>query len=160
MMPAGIGQIVSIVYTPDRSDYVRPEDRYARTAVESVELLVGRGIAGDRKGKYKDREINLMAAETIEVLATEGFKTSPGELGEQIVVRGIDVDRLNPGDRIRLGKDAILEVDEARNGCDRFESIQGLPKSKARGRLGQMMRVIKGADVRVGDLASVLPASA
>ena len=39
-----------------------------------------------------------MAAETIEVLATEGFKTSPGELGEQIVVRGIDVDRLKPGD--------------------------------------------------------------
>ena len=132
MMPAGIGQIVSIVYTPERSDYVRPADRYARTAVESVELLVGRGIAGDRKGKYKDREINLMAAETIEVLATEGFKTSPGELGEQIVVRGIDVDQLKPGDRLRLGKDAILEVDEARNGLRiASKAFKGLPKSKA-----------------------------
>ncbi len=149
-------RIVSIVYTPNTPDYVRPEDRFARTPTQSAELLVGEGIAGDRKGRFENREINLMAAETIEVLATEGFKTSPGELGEQIVVRGIDVDRLKPGDRIRMGKDAILEVDEARNGCDRFESIQGLPKSKARGRLGQMMRVVESGTIRVGDPATMV----
>jgi MOSC domain-containing protein YiiM len=147
-----MGQIVSIVYTPDRSDYVRPEDRYARTPTDSAELIVGKGINGDRKGsKYPARQINLMAEQTVKELATEGFKTAPGELGEQIVVSGVDIDNLNPGDRVRLGSSAILEVDKARTGCDRFERVQGLSKSRTAGRLGQMLRVIAGGMIRVGD---------
>jgi MOSC domain-containing protein YiiM len=147
------GMIVSICYTQDTADYKRPEDHYARTPIESTELVAGGGITGDRKGKYKDREINLMAAETLEGLSREGFKTGPGQMGEQIVVRGVDVNHLKPGDRVRLGETAILEVDKARTGCDRFEHIQGQPKSRVQGRLGQMMRVITGGAIRVGDSA-------
>ena len=150
--------IVSIVHTPDRSDYVRPENHYAREPVESVQLLVGKGIAGDRKGsKYPARQINLMSAETLAQLALEGFKTAPGEMGEQIVVSGLPIDGLKPGDRIRLGATAVLEVDKARTGCDRFEHIQGRKKSEVRGRLGQMMRVIADGSIRVEDSVSVEP---
>ena len=150
------GKIISIVYTPDSPDYQRPEDRYVRTPVESVTLVVGKGIQGDRKGKYKDREINLMSVESQRVLAREGFKASPGELGEQIAVEGIDVDQLKPGDRIQLGATAVLEVDKPRTGCDRFEHIQARKKSEARGRLGQMMRVVESGEIRVGDEARSL----
>ena len=150
------GKIVSIVYTPDHSDYVRPDDRYARTQIDAATLRVGRGIAGDRKGaKYPDRQINLMASETVAQLAAEGFKASPGELGEQIVVEGVDVDSLKPGDRVRLGTTAIVEVDKARTGCDRFEHIQGQKKSQVRGRLGQMMRVVADGSIRIGDPARI-----
>ena len=151
-----MGKIVSIVYTPDGKDYVRPEDRYARTPIETANLVAGRGIDGDRKGaKYKDRQINLMANEIVKQLAAEGFKAGPGELGEQIVIEGVDVGSLKPGNRVRLGKTAILEVDKARTGCDRFEHIQGQKKSRVQGRLGQMMRVIADGSIRVGDRAVI-----
>jgi MOSC domain-containing protein YiiM len=146
-----LGTIISIVHTPDRSDYVRPENHYAREPLQSAQLVVGRGIEGDRKGKYPGREINLMSAEIMAQLAGEGFKTSPGQLGEQIVVQGLDVAALKPGDRVRLGESAVLEVDKARTGCDRFEHIQGQKKSRVQGRLGQMMRVIQAGSIRVGD---------
>ena len=149
------GKIVSIVYTPNTTDYQRPEDRYARTPIDSVTLVAGKGIDGDRKGKFKDREINLMAVESQRDLARAGFKASPGELGEQIAVEGIDIDSLKPGDRIQLGKSAILEVDKPRTGCDRFEHIQGRKKSEARGRLGQMMRVVESGEIRVGDVVAL-----
>jgi MOSC domain-containing protein YiiM len=152
-----LGEIVSIVYTPETADYKRPEDRYARTPIDSVELIAGQGIVGDRKGnKYKDRQINLMSEATLKQLSTEGFKTAPGEMGEQIVVRGVDVDRLEHGDCVRLGETAVLEVDKARTGCDRFERIQGQKKSVVAGRLGQMMRVIADGSIRVGDPAEIL----
>src|SRR5947207_2487583 len=93
------GMIVSICYTPESTKNIRPEDHYARTPIESVELVAGRGIDGDRKGRFEARQINLMAAETLEALSREGFKTGPGQMAEQIVVRGVDVDHLKPGDR-------------------------------------------------------------
>src|SRR5438067_1179186 len=148
------GSIVSIAYTPESTTNVRPEDRYARVPIESTELVAGRGIDGDRKGRFEARQINLMSVETLEVLSREGFKTGPGEMGEQIVVRGLDVDRLKPGDRVKLGESSVLEVDKARTGCDRFERIQGQPKSRVAGRLGQMMRVVAGGAIRVGDAAA------
>src|SRR5690349_20518690 len=102
------GMIVSICYTPESTNNPRPQDHYARTPIDSVELIAGRGI---------------------------------------------DVDRLKPGDRVKLGETAILEVDKARTGCDRFEHIQGQPKSRVAGRLGQMTRVLVSGAIRVGDAA-------
>src|SRR3954451_13921228 len=114
------GMIVSICYTPESTKNIRPEDHYARTPIDKVELIAGRGIDGDRKGnKYEARQINLMAAETLEALSRERFKTGPGEMGEQIVVRWVDVDHLKPCDRVKLGGNVVLEVNKARTGCDR-----------------------------------------
>src|SRR3954466_14668542 len=100
-----MGSIVSIVYSPETSENARPEDRFERASIDTAQLLVGKGIAGDRKGgKYEARQLNLMAIETKQQLSADGFRIAPGELGEQITVQGIDVDRLKPGARLRLGE--------------------------------------------------------
>src|SRR5438309_2247083 len=119
-MPA----IVSIAYSPP-AEVPRPKDQYHRVSVSQANLLAGHGIEGDRKGKWGQRQINVMSAETLKVLHGEGFRTGPGELGEQIVIDGIDVDALPVGARIHLGSSAIIEVTMPRTGCDRFEHIQG-----------------------------------
>src|SRR5207237_263547 len=102
------------------------------------------------------RQINVMSAEALHVLADEGFKTRPGELGEQIVIEGLDVNALPVGARIRLGATAIIEVTMPRTGCDRFEHIQGKFKGLVRGRLGAMVRVVAGGPIAVGDPASIV----
>src|SRR5947208_2144607 len=97
--------IVSIAWKPADVES-RPAERYARVAVEAAELITGKGIAGDRKGNGRERHLNVMARETLDRLQGEGCKTGPGEMGEQIVLAGIDVDRLPAGTRLRLGTEA------------------------------------------------------
>jgi MOSC domain-containing protein YiiM len=151
-------RVVSIVYTPRDVGVRRPQDRYARVATERVTLREFRGIEGDAKGGGGTRQLNIMVAETLTELQAEGFKTGPGQLGEQIVVAGIDPAALVEGARLRLGS-AVVEVGIPRTGCDRFEVIQGKPRSLVKGRLGVLATVVTRGEVAVGDAVEVLPAA-
>lgn len=146
--------VVSIVYRP--RDAGRPQDHFARVPTERVRLVEFQGIDGDAKGGSTDRQLNVMCAEIVEQLRAEGFKTSPGELGEQLVIAGIDVANLAGGARLRLGE-AMIEVTMPRTGCARFEMIQGKLKQSVQGRLGVMARVITGGEVAVGDSVALVP---
>jgi MOSC domain-containing protein YiiM len=145
-----MGTIVSIVHTPPGID-PRPPDRYARVPLAAATVEAGRGIVTDRKGGNPDRQLNVMALETLEQLRAAGRRTAPGEMGEQIVVSGIGVDRLAPGTRLRLGEEAIIEVIKPRTGCDRLRHIQGCTSADVAGRLGVMARVLAGGTIRIGD---------
>ncbi len=145
-------KIVSIVHTPDGID-PRPADHYARIAVDVATLEAGRGIVPDRKGRPQ-RQLNIMALETLEDLAAEGYRTGPGQMGEQIVLSGIAVDRLPSGTRLWLGDEVVIEVDKPRTGCERLRHIQGCTPADVAGRLGVMARVVVGGTIRVGDAVS------
>jgi MOSC domain-containing protein YiiM len=151
-----MGRVVSIVYTPRDVGDRRPMDHYARVPLDRTRLVESHGIEGDLKGGTGERQLNVMTAETLAGLAAEGFKTGPGELGEQIVVTGVPMESLVPGYRLRLGG-AVIEVGIPRTGCARFEMIQGKPKQSATGRLGVMAKVVAGGEVAVGDEVQVLP---
>src|SRR5436190_18524933 len=152
-----MGKIVSIVHTPAGID-PRPADHYARVPVEVATLENGRGIANDRKGGRPQRHLNVMAAETLEQLHAEGYRTAPGEMGEQIVVSGIDIAALAAGTQLRLGEVAIIEVVQPRTGCARRQHIQGCTPAHVAGSLGMMARVLNGRTIRVGDaIALSLP---
>jgi MOSC domain-containing protein YiiM len=150
-----MAHVVSIVYRPMKSG--RPQDRYERIPADRVVLVEAHGIDGDRKAGSKERQVNVMLAEMIAELGAEGFQVGPGDLGEQIVVAGLDSAALADGVRLRLGA-AVIEIGEPRTGCARFEMIQGKPRHDAAGRLGALARVVVGGEVAVGDAVEVLPA--
>jgi MOSC domain-containing protein YiiM len=150
-----MAHVVSIVYRPKGTG--RPQDRYARVPAERVRLVEFRGIEGDMKASAAKRQLNVMCAETVAELGAEGFRVGPGELGEQVVVAGVDPAALAPGARVRLGA-AVIEVVEPRTGCARFEMIQGQPRGRAKGRLGVIARVVGGGELAVGDAVEVLAA--
>ena len=89
-----MAHITSIVYSP-KLDYEEPADHYLRVPVTMADLVAGHGINGDRKGSQPDRGLNIMSAEIMATLAPEGFKTAPGQLGEQICLSGLDFSTLN-----------------------------------------------------------------
>jgi MOSC domain-containing protein YiiM len=149
-----VGRLVSIVHTPrDRAG--RPQDHYVRVPLDRARLVENGGIEGDTKGRPGDRQLNIMVAEVLEGLRAEGFKTAPGELGEQLIVSGVDPASLAVGARLRVGT-AVVEVTIPRTGCARFEMIQGKSKSAAAGRLGVMARVVVGGEAGVGDGVELL----
>jgi len=148
-------EIASIVYCP-KMDYQEPADAYLRVPVSMADLIEGHGIDGDRKGSQPDRGLNVMSAEILAQLAQEGFQTGPGQMGEQIVLSGLDFAALAAGARLQLGQMATIEFIQNRTGCERFEHIQGQPRAVVAGRVVFMARVVAGGRVRVGDPVSVL----
>lgn len=149
-----MGEITSICYTPEAKQ--GRQTGYRRISTKRANLLVNYGIEGDRKGGSRKRQLNVMSAETLQVLAAQGFNTAPGQMGEQVIVSGIDVDTLQPGDRLQLG-DAVIEVTVPREGCGKFVRYQG--QDPAGVPLGMMAKVITGGVIAVGDSALVVRAS-
>lgn len=150
-----MGRVVSIVYKPADVES-KPADYFARVPLERARIVRDQGIAGDGKGSVGGtRQLNVMFAEQVESLRAEGFKTNPGELGEQVVVAGLPAADMVPGVWLRLGT-AVVEVSRPRTGCTRFEHIQGKPKTAAAGRLGVMVSVVTDGEVAIGDEAEVL----
>jgi MOSC domain-containing protein YiiM len=149
--------IVSIVFRPANVE-PKPADHFSRLPLQQASLHVGQGITGDVKGKSDNRQLNIMLAEIVAQLQQEGFQTGPGELGEQIVIAGLDSKSLTIGVRLQLGATAMIELLKPRTGCERFEQIQGRAKEIVQGRLGYMARVVHAGEVAVGDEVSVMTA--
>jgi MOSC domain-containing protein YiiM len=150
-MPA----IVSITYSPTHLP-AEPEDHYQRVPLTQAALVIGHGIEGDRKGSSPKRQLNIMSAEELASLAPAGFNLTPGQMGEQIVVSGLALGALKPGDQFQLGPSAVIEVHSHRTGCERFEHIQGHSPKEAAGRLGVMAAVVTAGPIAVGDEVRLL----
>lgn len=145
-----MGQIVSLVRRPVGTP-AQPADHFNRVPLESTQLIAGYGIEDDAKGGHPKRQLNIMSAEVLQALAAEGFMTDPGQMGEQIIVSGIDIDALPSGTHLRLGSTARVEVIEPRTGCGRFEAIQNKSRHDADGRMGVIARVLESGTIQVGD---------
>lgn len=151
-----MAHLVSIVFSPEEGE-ARPADCYARVPVDRTTLVEKRGIAGDRKGGGT-RQLNVMRAEVLADLQAEGFKTAPGEMGEQLVIAGLDPAALRAGTRLRIGETVVIEVNIPRTGCGRFEHVQGKSKKRTVGRLGVLATVQIGGEIAVGDAVTVIAA--
>jgi MOSC domain-containing protein YiiM len=151
-----MGEIYSIVYQPLDKEYSERMGDFIREPLREATLVANHGIKGDRKaGRNKIRQLNILSLEWLEELRSLGYRTEPGEFGEQIIVKGVPLDTMHSGDRLRLGPDALVEITRPRTGCGRLEAAQG-KSNKAFGSLvGMMARVIDGGTIRVGDSADV-----
>ena len=148
--------IHSIVYQPVGQEYTGPIKDYNRVPAEQAHLVAGHGIAGDQKaGHHPARQINLLSREWLQRLAPVGYRTEPGQFGEQIVVSGLAVESLAPGVCLQLGSEARIEITKARTGCERLEAAQGLT-IQGLGSIGVLAKVVTGGTIRVGDPVTVL----
>lgn len=149
--------------------------RFSKQPCASITLLAGLGVEGDAHAgrtvqhlsrMAKDpalpnlRQVHLIHAELFAELAGKGFAVEPGQLGENITTRGIDLLGLSSGTRLRLGDEALIEITGLRNPCHQIDGLaKGLMAATldtaADGSLvrkcGVMAVVVTGGTVRVGD---------
>jgi MOSC domain-containing protein YiiM len=150
-----MAELYSIVYKPERDDRV---ELYVRVPLQQANLVAGYGIEGDTKGGHPKRQLNIMSYEMLQVLKSEGFDIEPGSMGEQIVIKGMDIDSLQPGTQIKIGDSAVVEIGKPRTGCEKFELVQNQSPKKVQNRMGMMARVIVSGEIRVGDpVSEVVP---
>ncbi|MEU3609997.1 MOSC domain-containing protein [Streptomyces sp. NPDC035033] len=147
----------------------------------SITLLAGLGVEGDvhagvtvkhRSRVARDpsrpnlRQVHLIQAELFDEVAEAGFEVAPGDLGENVTTRGVDLLVLPTGTLLRLGAEAVVEVTGLRNPCSQIDNFShgllkqvvgrdenGGPVHKA----GIMGIVLTGGEVRPGDPIAVEP---
>ena len=69
------------------------------------------------------RQVHLIHAELHDELRETGFDVAPGQMGENITTRGIDLLGLSIGTRLHLGESAVVEVTGLRNPCAQLDGI-------------------------------------
>jgi MOSC domain-containing protein YiiM len=106
------------------------------------------------------RQVHLIHAELHDELCERGFDVSPGEMGENITTRAIDLLGLPTGARLHIGRTAVVEVTGLRNPCTQLDDFQkGLMKvvldKDEQGNLirkaGVMAIVLTDGDVYIND---------
>jgi MOSC domain-containing protein YiiM len=167
-MPMDLNGIVTAV---SRS----PTHTLSKPNAGRIRLVVGLGVDGDahqgatvkhrsRLAKFAEapnlRQVHLIHAELFDELRAAGFAVSPGQMGENVTTRGVDLLGLPTGARLRLGNEAVIEVTGLRNPCRQLERLQpGLMAATldrdSDGNLvrkaGIMAVVLTGGEVREGD---------
>ena len=148
---------------------------FSKELAPFVELKAGLGVVGDahagktvqhRSRALADptqpnlRQVHLIHEELFELLGSEGFTVSPGQLGENITTCGLYLLALPTGTRLQLGATVVLEVTGLRNPCAQLDGFQkgllaAVLDKDADGNLfrkaGLMSIVLRGGNVRPGD---------
>lgn len=73
------------------------------------------GVAGDKQRDKRHhggptRAVCLFSIEQIRALQAEGHPIEPGSSGENLTTEGIAIGALQPGDRLAIGEDILLEI--------------------------------------------------
>ena len=156
-----------------------PRHRFSKDTQPEIRLVAGLGVEGDAHSgetvQHRSRkrwtphlpnlrQVHLLHAELFEELAAGGFAVEPGQLGENVTTRGLDLLELPVGTRLQLGDGAVVELTGLRNPCvqlDRFRDglMAAVLDRDADGGLvrkaGVMGVVVAGGVVRPGDAVGV-----
>ena len=106
------------------------------------------------------RQVHLIQAELFDEVNANGFSVEPGQLGENITTRGIDLLALPTGTKLKIGSEALVELTSLRNPCYQIDDFQkGLLKAvldkdeenNVIRKAGVMGIVLVGGEIRPGD---------
>ena len=159
------------------------EHRFSKPVVEEISLVAGWGVEGDahagttvqhRSRVARDpsqpnlRQVHLLHAEVFHEVAAAGYTVVPGDMGENVTTRGVDLLGLPTGALLHLGDDACVRVTGLRNPCQQINdfdpgllrAVLGRAEDGTVERKGGVMGVVvAGGVVRAGDTVRVeLPA--
>ncbi|MGD9828064.1 MAG: MOSC domain-containing protein [Hyphomicrobiaceae bacterium] len=148
---------------------------FSKETCAAIRLVAGLGVAGDchagatvqhRSRVARDpsqanlRQVHLIHVELLRELAAAGFDVAPGELGENIMTRGVDLLAMPRGTRLSIGAEAEVELTGLRNPCQQIEAFRpGLmaavldrdDEGNLVRKAGVMAVVIRGGEIAPGD---------
>jgi MOSC domain-containing protein YiiM len=159
-----------------------PHHTFSKGTAGSIRLVDGLGVEGDAHAgttvKHRSRvaadptqpnlrQVHLVHAELFEELAGRGFAIAPGDIGENVTTRGLNLLALPASTRLHLGATAIIQITGLRNPCRQLDAFQpGLmaavldrdPQGRLIRKAGIMGIVLAGGVVEVDDpIRIVLP---
>ncbi len=123
-----------------------------KSNVPSVKLIPEHGIEGDAHAGNWHRQVSFLAMESIQKMRDKGLaRLRPGAFAENITTEFITLPELQPGTKISIGKDSILEVTQIGKECHSKCAIFHMIGDCVMPKEGIFAVVLKGGDIYVGD---------
>ena len=156
-----------------------PAHGFSKQPQRAIRLLAGCGVEGDahcgetvqhlylkrRDPRAQNRmQVHLLQSELLDELALADFDLQPGQLGENITTRGIDLLSLPLATHLHVGAEAVLELTGLRTPCKRIEDFKpGLlkqvvsrdAKNRVIAKAGVMAVVLHAGEVHDRDLIQI-----
>ena len=129
------------------------------------------GLEGDLHRNMEDhggpeRALCIFAMEQIRVLQAEGHDLSPGAIGENLTVEGVDWERVTPGSRLELGAGVLIEVTRYTSPCFNIKKnfadgdISRVSQKRNPGSSRVYARVLREGTIRQGDTVRLVDSEA
>jgi MOSC domain-containing protein YiiM len=109
-----------------------------------------------------ERALCLFALEQIRALQAEGHAVSPGAIGENLTIEGLDWGRVTPGSRLELGDGVLIEVTRYTSPCFNIKKvfsdgdISRVSQKQHPGSSRVYARVLKTGGIKQGDTVRLL----
>ena len=126
--------------------------------LESVEITPV-GLQGDGHNHAKhcrpEQAVSLQDIEKLTELQSDGFDLACGATGENINVRGLNVNALPLGTVLRFSGGVEIQISKVRNPCYVLDAIDPRLKEVIVNRCGMYARVIREGTLSVGETVEV-----
>ena len=113
------------------------------------------GIVGDAHAGSL-RQVSLLAEESIEKMREKGLSINFGDFAENIVTSGIDLKNLPLATKIKIGKNAILEITQIGKVCVSRCAIYYKTGDCIMPKEGIFAKVLKGGIIKAGNRLEVI----
>jgi MOSC domain-containing protein YiiM len=116
--------------------------------------IEGRGFEGDRHSRRTlghKRQLLLL-----DESSRAALDVAVGALKENVLVAGLPLDALPPGQRLALGNEVVVELTEPCVPCWKLDALRPGLLRESWGRRGQLARVLRGGIVHEGDSVRLL----
>jgi len=141
------GTVVAVCVSNKKGERKKPE--------ESALLRENHGIVGDAHAGDGERQVSLLAEESIRKMQALGLDVGPGDFAENISTRGVELPALPVGTRLAVG-DAVLRVTKIGKECHSRCAIYDQAGDCVMPREGIFAVVLRGGTVRRGDPVAVI----
>jgi len=138
-----MGKIVAICISKKKG--VQKED------VKQCKLIENHGLEGDAHAGSWHRQVSLLSKEARLVMENKGAKLDAGDFGENVLTEGIDFANTKVGNKLRLGKDAMVRITQIGKECHDRCSIYYQVGDCIMPREGIFAEVLKGGIIKIND---------
>ena len=132
---------------------------HSKAPVERARVIERHGIEGDAHAGPWHRQVSLLAAGDIELMRARGLPGLRfGSFAENLVVGGIDFERLGVGSRLRLGGEVEIVVTQIGKECHTACAIMARVGECIMPTRGLFAEVVCGGEIAPGAAVDVLEA--
>ena len=132
---------------------------HSKAPVERARVIARHGIESDAHAGPWHRQVSLLAVGDIEFMRARGLPGLRfGSFAENLVVGGIDVERLGVGSRLRLGGEVEIVVTQIGKECHTACAIMARVGECIMPTRGLFAAVVHGGEIAPGAAVEILEA--
>lgn len=127
-----------------------------KKVMDKALLIADFGLEGDAHAGEWHRQVSFLSSENIESVRNDGLDVTFGDFAENIASKGIDWKNVPVGTKVRLGKEALVEITQIGKECHKKCAIYYQAGDCIMPKEGVFAKVLSGGAICCGDKIEIM----